>query len=106
MPGIALARCGSFSAAGRLLSGCVFDQRGEWSRTVVTFSHSFGGDRIEDEVNKAFAEERSTKGIVLFPIRIDDTVISTDESWAVKLRDQRKIGDFGNGRRPPSTRRS
>ena len=39
---------------------------------------------VEDEVTKAYAEERSRKEILLFPIRIDNTAISTDESWAVK----------------------
>ena len=32
--------------------------------------------------------------IVLFPVRIDETVMKTSEPWAVKLRDQRHIGDF------------
>jgi hypothetical protein len=56
-------------------------------------------------VNRAYAEERSRKGVVLFPIRIDDTVMSTTEAWAVKLRDQRNIGDF-NGRSPRLIRRA
>ena len=32
--------------------------------------------------------------LVLFPIRIDDAVMTTPEPWARKLRDQRHIGDF------------
>jgi hypothetical protein len=31
--------------------------------------------------------------IVLFPIRLDDAVMATNEAWATKLR-QRLIGDF------------
>jgi hypothetical protein len=31
---------------------------------------------------------------VLFPVRIDEPVMKTDEPWAVMLRDQRNIGDF------------
>jgi hypothetical protein len=49
---------------------------------------------VEDEVNKAFAEERERKQLVLFPVRIDDSVMATSEAWARKLRDQRNIGDF------------
>jgi hypothetical protein len=30
----------------------------------------------------------------LFPLRIDDAVMNTNEAWALKLRDQRNIGDF------------
>jgi hypothetical protein len=49
---------------------------------------------VEDEVLKAFAEERKRGEIVLFPVRLDDAVMDTGEAWAVKLRDQRNIGDF------------
>ena len=31
---------------------------------------------------------------MLFPIRLDDAVLTTGEAWAVKLRDSRNIGDF------------
>jgi hypothetical protein len=55
---------------------------------------------VEDEVNKAYAEERSRKEIVVFPIHIDAAVKSTTEPWAVKLRDQRNIGDFRQWRKP------
>jgi hypothetical protein len=33
---------------------------------------------------------------VLFPVRIDDAVVTTNEAWAIKLRDNRNIGDFRN----------
>jgi uncharacterized protein YjbI with pentapeptide repeats len=67
---------------------------------LILSKASIASDWVEDEVNKAFAEERSRKGIVLFPIRIDNAVISTNEPWAVKLRDQRNIGDFGEWMKP------
>ena len=57
-------------------------------------SNSIGSDWVEDEVNKAYAEERERKTTVLFPVRIDDVVMTTPEPWARKLRDQRNIGDF------------
>ena len=47
---------------------------------------------VEDEVSKAFAEERRRKQTVLFPVRIDQTVMTASEPWAVKLRDERNIG--------------
>ena len=40
------------------------------------------------------------KDPVLFPIRIDNAVMDTGEPWAVKLRDQRNIGDFRRWRSP------
>jgi len=57
-------------------------------------------------VNKAYAEERSRKETVLFPIRIDNTVIAAAEPWAVKLRDQRNIGDFRLWKKPADYQKS
>jgi TIR domain len=67
---------------------------------LILSKASIASEWVEDEVNKAYAEERSRKEIVLFPVRIDNTVISTDEPWAVKLRDQRNIGDFRHWKKP------
>ncbi len=63
---------------------------------LILSKNSIGSDWVEDEVNKAFAEERDRKSkqLVLFPVRIDDAVMETPEPWARKLRDQRNIGDF------------
>src|SRR3954471_1936323 len=61
---------------------------------LILSEHSIVSDWVEDEVTKAFAEERSRKQTVLFPIRIDDAVMDTNEAWARKLRDSRHIGDF------------
>jgi hypothetical protein len=61
---------------------------------VILSKASIESDWVEDEVNKAYAEERERKQTVLFPIRIDDAVMTTPEPWARKLRDQRNIGDF------------
>ena len=61
---------------------------------LILSENSIVSDWVEDEVNKAFAEERDRKQDVLFPVPIDDTVMATSEPWARKLRDQRNIGDF------------
>jgi hypothetical protein len=44
-------------------------------------------------VNTGFEEERKRGQNVLFPIRLDDAVMTTSEAWASKLR-ARLIGDF------------
>ena len=41
----------------------------------------------------AFEEERNRGQIVLFPVRLDEAVMDTNEAWAAKLR-ARNIGDF------------
>jgi hypothetical protein len=61
---------------------------------LILSKNSIDSDWVEDEVQKAFAEERDRKQLILFPVRIDDAVIETPEPWARKLRDQRNIGDF------------
>jgi len=66
---------------------------------VILSEASIGSDWVEDEVKKAFAEEHDRKTTVLFPLRLDDVVMTTPEPWARKLRDQRNIGDFRNWRR-------
>ena len=67
---------------------------------VILSEASIASDWVEDEVTKAYAEERSRKQVVLFPIRIDNTVMSTAEPWAVKLRNDRNIGDFRQWKKP------
>ncbi len=61
---------------------------------LILSENAINSDWVEDEVQKAFAEERERKQTVLFPVRIDDAVMKTTEPWARKLRDQRHIGDF------------
>lgn len=60
---------------------------------LVLSEHAIASDWVEDEVTAAFEEERTRKGTVLFPIRLDDAVVETKEAWAAKLR-ARNIGDF------------
>jgi len=61
---------------------------------LILSEDSIRSDWVEDEVLKAFEEERKRGQTVLFPLRIDDAVMDTNEGWAAKLRAQRTIGDF------------
>jgi hypothetical protein len=49
---------------------------------------------VEAEVEAAFEKERRQKRTVLFPIRLDDAVMETEEAWAADIRRTRHIGDF------------
>jgi hypothetical protein len=73
---------------------------------VILSEGSIASDWVEDEVIKASAEERERGETVLFPIRIDDAVMTTSEPWARKLRDQRHIGDFRRWKGPTEYRKS
>jgi hypothetical protein len=61
---------------------------------LILSEDSIASDWVEDEVTKAFEEERQRGGVVLFPIRLDDAVMETKEAWAAKLCANRHIGDF------------
>jgi len=60
---------------------------------LILSEHSIKSDWVEDEVTRTFEEERKRDQIMLFPIRLDDAVMDTNEAWAAKLR-ARNIGDF------------
>jgi hypothetical protein len=61
---------------------------------VILSEDSIKSGWVGDEVTKAFEEERKREQTVLFPIRLDDAVMETNEAWASKLRRDRNIGDF------------
>ena len=49
---------------------------------------------VEKEVETAFDKENQHKKLVLFPVRLDDTVMHTTQAWAADIRRTRHIGDF------------
>lgn len=61
---------------------------------LVLSQHSIDSDWVEDEVEAAYENERQQHRTVLFPIRLDQTVMDTEQAWAAKLRRDRYIGDF------------
>lgn len=65
---------------------------------IVLSENSIGSEWVEDEVETALEEERNgeERRTILFPIMIDNTIQSTDRSWARKVKRTRHIGDFTN----------
>lgn len=61
---------------------------------VLLSENSVGSPWVEKEVETAFEKERQQKRTVLFPIRLDDAVMETDQAWAADIRRGRHIGDF------------
>ena len=49
---------------------------------------------IEQEVERALARERKEEKVILFPIRLDQTVMNIEEGWPALIRNTRNIGDF------------
>ncbi len=63
---------------------------------LILSEDSISSDWVEDEVESALERERNEKRLVLFPIRLDEAVVTTQKAWAASLRRQRYIGDFTN----------
>jgi hypothetical protein len=60
---------------------------------LILSENSIGSAWVKKEVTAAFDEEDRHKRTVLFPIRVDDAVMETNEAWAAQIR-HRLIGDF------------
>ncbi|MDO8705797.1 MAG: toll/interleukin-1 receptor domain-containing protein [Sulfuricaulis sp.] len=63
---------------------------------IILSRNSIHSTWVEKEVETAFEEEKTRDAIVLFPIRLDDEVMSTQKAWAADIRRTRHIGDFCN----------
>jgi uncharacterized protein YjbI with pentapeptide repeats len=61
---------------------------------LILSRYSVTSDWVEKEVETALEEERIQKRIILFPIRLDDTVMKIESGWAAAIRRTRNIGDF------------
>jgi hypothetical protein len=72
---------------------------------LILSKASIASEWVEDEVTKAYAEERRRHKNVIIPIRIDNTVMSTAEPWASKLLG-RGIGDFRQWKKPAEYQKS
>jgi hypothetical protein len=63
---------------------------------VLLSENSVKSPWVEKEVETAFEKEHQQNRTVLFPIRLDEAVMKTDEAWAADIRRTRHIGDFRN----------
>ena len=61
---------------------------------IVLSENSVRSVWVQEEVEACMERERRENRPVLFPIRLDDTVMETTEAWAASIRRQRQIGDF------------
>ncbi len=61
---------------------------------LILSEHSVLSDWVREEVESCLEREHREKRTVLFPVRLDDAVMDTQEAWAASIRHQRHIGDF------------
>jgi uncharacterized protein YjbI with pentapeptide repeats len=57
---------------------------------------------VEQEVETALTREREQHRTMLFPIRLDDTVMKIDTGWPALIKNTRNIGDFRKRGNPES----
>jgi hypothetical protein len=63
---------------------------------LVLSEHSVSSKWVEFEVEAAMDKEQEGKPPVLFPVRLDNTVIDSTTAWAAHIKRTRNIGDFTN----------
>jgi hypothetical protein len=61
---------------------------------ILISEHSMKSSWVATEVEAAFERENRQQQLVLFPIRLDDTVLDTQQAWAADIRRKKHIGNF------------
>jgi hypothetical protein len=61
---------------------------------IILSNSSIKSSWVEKEVETAFEKERKEERTILFPIRLDTSVMHTHQAWAADVRRTRHIGDF------------
>ena len=61
---------------------------------LILSKHSVRSQWVEQEVESALAKERAQGQMVLFPVRIDDSILEHQGGWPELIRNTRHIGDF------------
>jgi uncharacterized protein YjbI with pentapeptide repeats len=68
---------------------CLYDKL-----LLVLSKTSVESQWVEQEVETALARERQQDTTILFPVRIDNTVMPLETGWPALIRNTRHIGDF------------
>jgi uncharacterized protein YjbI with pentapeptide repeats len=61
---------------------------------LILSRRSVASQWVEQEVETAMARERRQRTTILFPVRIDNAVMSIETGWPALIRNTRHIGDF------------
>lgn len=74
---------------------------------LVLSENSISSAWVESEVEAALEKERrNPEHTVLFPVRLDESVMETSVAWASEIRRTRHIGDFGTWTNEPEYARA
>lgn len=64
---------------------------------LLLSEHAIASSWVEDEAEAALEKEQRQQREVLFPVRLDESVMQTTKTWAAKLRRTRHTGNFTIG---------
>lgn len=73
---------------------------------LILSEYSVQSHWVQEEVEAAMEREHRDNRLVLFPIRIDDAVMTTEQAWAAAIRRTRHIGNFVGWKDHDSYRRA
>ena len=63
---------------------------------LILSEASINSEWVEDEVETAYENERRRKETVIYPIRLDNSIMESDTDWVSHIRRSRHIADFSN----------
>ena len=61
---------------------------------VIVSQHSIASKWVQREIEIALKKEDKEEQTVLFPIRLDDSIMTSNASWATSIRNTKHIADF------------
>lgn len=67
---------------------------------LILSKQSITSDWVKKEVETAMELERTEKRIILFPIRLDNSIMAIESGWPADIRRSRNIGDFHRWKDP------
>ena len=74
---------------------CIDESIRRYDKLLLILSeHSVKSPWVETEVETAFEKEHKSGKLTLFPVKVDNTVMETDQAWAANIRRMHHIGDF------------
>ncbi|NER84179.1 MAG: toll/interleukin-1 receptor domain-containing protein, partial [Leptolyngbya sp. SIO1D8] len=63
---------------------------------LILSEHSVNSQWVEQEVETALEKERERNQLVLFPIRVDEAVMTSGDGWTRLIKNTRNIGNFNH----------
>jgi hypothetical protein len=79
----------------------------EYDKLLLVLSiHSVASAWVEHEIERALAKELQTRTVVLFPVRLDDSIMTAGPAWAREIREDRNIADLRDWRDQASYRKA